>query len=204
MSFSSLPYDSCTYLHDLKESVKMGKYQLETPLQNDNACFYPNPSIRMNSSGVSLCKDNLIEVDSELLGLNVKQTKCPSKKFTPSKEPFCNLVHMKECSFLSTEDTKMSNPPCTLRGTGWNRWEWLCENPQDRSIIPFETDINNRLIVKDNHRPCIPDVLDADNTLTHIDGIENAFAEDDNLYKYNRDTTFPVIHWRCCEEINKL
>ena len=69
-----------------------------------------------------------------------------------------NLTHWSDCN-LSREDTRMSNPPCNLRGTGINRWEWLCMNPQDRIEMPFDHNISNRIVVKDNHRPCIPKPL---------------------------------------------
>ena len=48
-----------------------------------------------------------------------------------------NLKHWKDC-YIPAEDTRLSNPSCNLRGTGWNRWEWLCLNPQDRVEIPFD------------------------------------------------------------------
>jgi hypothetical protein len=60
----------------------------------------------------------------------------------------------------TTENTRLSNPSCNLRGTGWNRWEWLCQDPQERVEIPFDYNINNRLVVRDNHRPLIPKPLD--------------------------------------------
>ena len=206
MSFNRLSYDTCSYLYDLNESMKIGEYMMKTPTQEDRGCFFPNPYIRLNKYGASLCDGNIIDVDSELMGLNVKATKCPSKKFTPSKEPFCNMVNMKECEFLSPEDTKMSNPPCTLKGTGWNRWEWLCENPQNNAIIPFETDINNRIVVKDNHRPCIPTPLDATLSLPNEHSNDENIAHKEPLqdWKTYHGTNFPIVHWRCCGEIEKL
>ena len=65
------------------------------------------------------------------------------------------LTHWKDC-MIPAEETRTSNPPCNLRGTGWNRWEWLCLDPQERVEIPFDYNIDNRIVVKDNHRPCIP------------------------------------------------
>ena len=198
MSFTRLPYDTCSYVYDMNQSMKVGDYNLKTPLQEDQF-FYPNPSVPLNKYGASVCDKDVIDVDSELMGLNVKQTKCPSKKFKPSNKPFCNLVHMKEHDEISSEETRLSNPPCTLRGTGWNRWEWLCENPQDKAIQPFETNINNRLVVKDNHRPCIPNPMN--NTLA-LPPENNSYPLPDwNTYQ---ESSYPIIHWRCCGEIEKL
>lgn len=128
----------------------------------------------------------MVDTDSELLGLFRKNSRNPDKKYKPccegttcsSGEPCgqgvsgaCksnnvhlkqgqragdqNLRHWKDC-MVPAEDTRLSNPPCTLRGTGWNRWEWLCLDPQERVEMPFDWNINNRIVVKDNHRPLIP------------------------------------------------
>ena len=198
MSFNRLPYDSCSYLYELNESIKIGEYHLNTP-RNDHACFYPNPSVPLNKNGVSLCDKDMVDVDSELMGLNVKATKCPSRKYNPVNK-FCNLIHMKDCDKLASEETRMSNPPCTLRGTGWNRWDWLCNNPQDAAITPFETLINNRMVVKDNHRPCIPEPMPFDDVLPVTDN-EEAVLPDWQTYE---KASFPIVHWRCCGEISKL
>ena len=70
-----------------------------------------------------------------------------------------NLKHYRDC-FIPAEHSRISNPSCNLRGTGWNRWEWLCKNPQERIEIPFDFNISNRILSKDNHRPCIPNPID--------------------------------------------
>jgi len=70
-----------------------------------------------------------------------------------------NHMNFSNC-FTPTESTRLSNPPCTLRGTGWNRWEWLCKNPQDRVEVPFDHMIDSVLMAKDNHRPLLPKPMD--------------------------------------------
>jgi hypothetical protein len=66
-----------------------------------------------------------------------------------------NLVDFPVCRF-GIEDTRLSNPPSTLRGTGVNRFNPLCFNPQEKIFFPGELHIPSRIIMKDNHRPCIP------------------------------------------------
>jgi len=66
-----------------------------------------------------------------------------------------SLVDMPSCSF-NTEDTRLSNPPATLRGTGVNRFETLCFNPQEKIFFPGDYHVPTRLVFRDNHRPCIP------------------------------------------------
>lgn len=165
MSFTRLNSDTCTYEHNLKQSTGPSEYLLMTPHDRCNECFQTDPSIRMSHqvrapSGVSRCADHhIIDVDSELKNIVRPATNCPTGKYLGEK--FCNLKHFRDCDRRApTEGTRLSNPPCTLRGTGWNRWEWLCRNPQDKALVPFDYNINYRLIAKDNHRPCIPKPID--------------------------------------------
>lgn len=64
-----------------------------------------------------------------------------------------NLVDLPNCNF-PIENTRLSNPPSTLRGTGWNRFENLCFDPQDQLFFPGKYHIMTRLESKDNHRMC--------------------------------------------------
>ena len=152
-------------------------------------CYPKNPTIRLQKEGGSVDKSRfLVDVSSDLLGLNVtpgpyrSNSRDPSHKYVPiCEQQLCNsgepcgqgvigdckngvngdnMEHFPDCEIPSSEDTRISNPSCNLRGTGWNRWDWLCKNPQERVEIPFDWNINNRLVVKDNHRPCIPTPID--------------------------------------------
>ena len=65
-----------------------------------------------------------------------------------------NLVNFPNC-FFPTEDTRLNNPAENLRGTGWNRFESLCKNPQEQITFPGAYMTPTRLVVKDNHRPSV-------------------------------------------------
>lgn len=66
-----------------------------------------------------------------------------------------NLTDFKTCHF-PVEDTRLSNPSSNLRGTGWNRFQPLCLDPQKNILFSGEIGIPSRLVFKDNHRPCVP------------------------------------------------
>lgn len=158
MSQTRLPYDSCATAFELKQSVRPGHYMVTAPWCE--SCVNYEPHNRLSRTGVSVC-DSLVDVDSELMGITRKQSRCPALKYIPPAGS-CSLKRPKECDnvFLTTEDCRVSNPPCTMRCTGWNRWESLCRNPQERVMIPFEWNIDYRRVVKDNHRPCLNKPLD--------------------------------------------
>jgi len=172
MSFNRLDYDTCAYKQELSESIGPGEYQLSTPNINCEDCFTKDPQLVLQRSGVSVAKTvPMIDVDSELMNITRKLSNCSSNDFIPkfnSEGEIDNSleqVHFKDCAMPTIENTRLSNPACNLRGTGWNRWEWLCNNPQERVLIPFDTNIANRLVLKDNHRPVIPKPLDQEGIL---------------------------------------
>jgi hypothetical protein len=206
MSFNRLNYDTCAYKQNLYQSVGPGEYRLTEPPNSCNICLPETPQIRLQKQGVSVRGDMpLIDVDSELLNLTRPATNCPSKKYVPDGSQ-CgltnpnapqnrNLEHGSNCHF-GIEDTRISNPPCTLRGTGWNRFEWLCLDPQDRVLMPFDNNISNRIVVKDNHRPCIPTPIDVRYSLPP----QASDPITDNTAKVMSVPTGPVsVHWQSAQ-----
>ncbi len=168
-----------------------------------------------------------IDVDSELSGLFRKNTRNPKNQYHPycngqqcangkpckPGDPSCcnskefkvkrgdrfgdqKLRHWEDC-FTPAEDTRLSNPPCTLRSTGWNRWEWLCLNPQDRVEAPFDHNISNRILVKDNHRPLIPNPISQDPALPK----QNDLPCEKTAATCGNFTQPASVHWRNCETI---
>ena len=168
MSFNRLNYDTCSYKQVLAESIGPGEYQLGQPFVSCKPCFNKDPRYRLQRNGASLqSKMSMVDTDSELMNLTRDASNCSAKKHNPTftqngeiKNQNSELLDLVECADLTSEDTRLSNPPCTLRGTGWNRWEWLCQDPQERVEIPFDYNINNRLVVRDNHRPLVPKPID--------------------------------------------
>jgi len=172
MSFNRLNYDTCAYKHVLSETVGPCEYQIGTPHISCDPCFPTDPAYRLQRQGASVSgQQKMIDVDSELMGITRIASNCPSKNYLPkenNKGELCQgevLHHYKDCDVATAEETRTSNPPCNLRGTGWNRWEWLCMDPQERVLIPFDNAVSNRIIVKDNHRPCIPNPIDVEPSL---------------------------------------
>ncbi len=173
-------YDSCNYSYDVAQQTGMNRYHLD-PISTKNCeeCRGVAPGV-LGNRGVSTYQDiSLVDVDAELKNITRRYSKCPDNKYKP-KCHFCGmslqdstmksceecmgkLRHVKPCHIFP-DDTRLVNPPCTLRGTGWSQhvFEDLCLNPQDpeRIFNPAEVGINYRLVVKDNHKPCIPRPLD--------------------------------------------
>jgi hypothetical protein len=159
MAFTRNRYDINNYKRDLYSTIGQGNYTLNNPNESCNKCL--SGDMPNSTNGVSSC-DSCVDVDSELMGLNVKNSKCPSRLYLPSNKQYCDFKDEKDCPVFTGEATRLSNPPCTLRGTGWNRWEWLCQDPQDKAIEPHRNVLrqDTRLMTKDSYRPCIPNLLE--------------------------------------------
>ena len=159
-----LSYDSCSYNEKLKRTVGPGLYALNTPYNDCSDCriLPDDPSIRYQAYGPNTCTmQKAVDDSSELLGLNYKNSKCNANEYTPGKyipTSGCNVntVDNPRGCQAPTEDTRISNPACNLKGTGINRWEWLCFDPQQRAIEAYDrVPVNYRMVAKDNHTPII-------------------------------------------------
>ena len=82
MSFNRLPYDTCAYKQVLTETIGPGIYQINRPQVSCEPCFPDDPQIRLQSRGASVSKTtSLIDIDSEMLGITRKNSRCPEKKY---------------------------------------------------------------------------------------------------------------------------
>lgn len=170
MAKASLRHDDCSYQEQLRRSIGPGMYMLGTPANDCSSCAQDvpeDPFLRYQHWGPGTCAPGAaVDDGSELRGINYKATMCSANQYLPGKyaaKGACQVPGAqritRSCS-TPTESTRLSNPPCTLRGTGWNRWEWLCYDPQDRAVIPFEHQTAFRIVAKDNHKPCIEEPID--------------------------------------------
>lgn len=178
-NFNNLIYDTGAYCADLRQSTAPLQYTLDPINANNCTACRPADVGWIAKQGVSVTHEiPLIDVESDLKLLNYRATRDPMKKYRPCC-PYCKkcfegypcgggvvagccdcqakMYHFPECA-IGTDYSRITNPPCTLRGTGVNRFQPLCLDPQDlnRWLYPGEVGINNRMVVKDNFVPCIP------------------------------------------------
>lgn len=158
-SMNRRTYDGCKTSDDLRVTTGPGRYQLDAPPKYCDATFAPEPTVRQQFWGASLNSAFIkTDVESDLLNLNRPTTRTVCDQYDPMSNEVnksADTVHVKETSFPQTH-TRLVDPPCTGRATGWNRWEWLCDNPQETVMIPFDNMVTTRLQQKDQFRPCIP------------------------------------------------
>lgn len=144
------------YRHDINKmtenneiSTGPGRWALGVPNAYGNAVYAPEPTIRMQKWGAAHdMSSTKTDVESDLWNLARPTTKVVCGQFNPATEKERKLTPMPEASFPETH-ARLVDPPCTLRATGANRWQWLYENPQENVAIPFEWAIDTRHANKD-------------------------------------------------------
>jgi len=210
MSFNRLAYDTCAYEQQLNQAKGPGEYTLNVPKATCEPCFPADPRHKLQNQGSSTVGKNQfinVDVESDLKGQTRLASKCATRNFMPNCETN-KLTHYRDC-VMTSEETRTTNPSSNLRGTGWNRWEWLCLNPQDKvsfenypnGITPFDSYVNNRQLVKDNHRPCLPKPLDQEAGLPGGKYVEEGElcnqglgCEINNVWEV--PTSAPSVQWR--------
>lgn len=150
------------YKYDLPKMVENnevttgpGRYRLGVPNAYGNAVFVPDATIRMQKWGASHdMSSTKTDVESDLWNISrppVRSSTCG--QYTPEQGAAVanRLTPMPETDFPMTHG-RLVDPPCTLRSSGWNRWDWLCQDPQANVMIPFEWAVDSRHAAKDSFR----------------------------------------------------
>ena len=119
------------------QSLGPGHYFRNT-VKTEGEPVYPwAPTARIQKIGGSLLADsNIVDVDSELMGLTRKNSKDPKEHYKPSEEKIIKYLNLED-GFFHQESTLLNNPPHLLRGQTKNRWESVFKNPQENILEPF-------------------------------------------------------------------
>jgi hypothetical protein len=182
-NWSRTKYDGGSLEIDTLQSTSALEYMLDPNYaERCHQCRAPGPGWIGKQGNSFDTYRPIVDTESELFNLNRVLTRDPNYQYLPfcpqcggcddgypcggGVTKGCNrcqppLFHFPSCD-LKFEYTRTSNPTMTLRETGINRFQPICLNPQDRNRWehPGETGINYRMVVKDNHVPCLPYPLD--------------------------------------------
>lgn len=144
-------WDDIHQADDLRIATFAGRYAF-TPFRNCPASFPVNPTTRIQESGASYVSGKWkTEVESDLRGIGRPPTRWRADNLLYN--PNTNDINNSGLTSLEDENhpqvfNRVSNPPCTLRATGWNRWQPLFHNPQSTFETPFDFFIPSRDIDK--------------------------------------------------------
>ena len=148
-SMTRYKYDLNKMVENNEISTGPGRWALGVPNAYGNAIFAPDPTVRQQKWGASHdMSSTKTDVESDLRNLGRPTTRSACGQYSP-EQGVRTLTAMPEADFPMTHG-RLVDPPCTLRGSGWNRWEWLCQNPQENAMMPFEWGVDSRHATKDS------------------------------------------------------
>lgn len=85
MALTNLKYDSCSYKEDLKEEVSYLNYLLD--INKFYRCSPCRPELGIvGGTNVSNINGNLVDLESNLFGIDRRNSKCSAKKYIPPCE----------------------------------------------------------------------------------------------------------------------
>ena len=138
---------------DLRITRYAVKYYANPPGINCPQSYPVDVTTRIQHSGAGYVNDTWkTDVESDLKNINRLSTRVKNNNIqhNPATNKFTNA------EYVSPPDesfpllfNRLNNPPCTLRATGWNRWESLPHQPQLAFETPFDFFIPSRDIDKE-------------------------------------------------------
>lgn len=150
-------FDDFHQVDDARITSYAMRYYINPPDANCPVSFPVDATTRIQKSGVSWPMEQWrTDVESDLKGVNrfgsrvASRPDCERGSYNPERNPMNNtpLVPAPDESFPLLFQ-RLVNPPCTLRATGWNRWESLPHQPQLNFETPFDHFIPSRQLDKE-------------------------------------------------------
>lgn len=198
-------YDPMAYKQSLTQSTGASDYIMGTPWHQCPPCLPTDSRRNPLGQGVAQCTSaSLIDIDSELQGIARHNSRASCEKFQAGSTPCKTIAPIPDCPAADrSEDTRLSNPPCTLRSTGFNRWEWLCKDPQASVEVPFDFNVNSQLIAKDSHRPLLPTPVDPRPLLPPDEDAPIHASASMPACPQEKLANLPMVSWQACDMISR-
>jgi hypothetical protein len=128
------------------------RYYLNPPDANCPTSFPVDATVRLQKSGASWPTGQWkTDVESDLKGINRlgSRVRCDGVLYQPGSGFTATPLQPAPDESFPMVFNRLTNPPCTLRATGWNRWESLPHQPQLTFETPFDTFIPSRMLDKE-------------------------------------------------------
>jgi len=143
-------------MDDMRITSYALRYYANPPEANCPSMFPVEPTTRIQSQGNSWpAAQWRTDVETDLKGINRygNRVRAEDKLYNPDTNKFNNtpLEHAQDGTF-PLNFNRLHNPPCTLRATGWNRWQPLFHQPQETFEQPFDYFIPSRTIDKERFK----------------------------------------------------
>jgi hypothetical protein len=149
-------FDDFHQVDDMRITSYSLRYYLNPPDANCPVSYPMDVTTRIQMSGASWPVGKWkTDVESDLLGINRfgSRIRADKKLYNPDTNAMNNtpLQAAPDETFPQLFQ-RLTNPPCTLRATGWNRWEALPHQPQLNFETPFDRFIPSKSLDKERYK----------------------------------------------------
>ena len=161
-ALTHLRNDPFHQVDDMRITSYAARYYLNPPAKNCPTTFPTDATTRIQYSGASWVNDEWkTDVESDLFNINrfgsrvrnANEINGVKHQYNPSQNAMNNTSYEAVPDSSSPQVfNKLTNPPCTLRATGWNRWIDLPHQPQNTYETPFDYFIPSRDLDKERRK----------------------------------------------------
>ena len=150
MAFTRFHDDPCRIVKQNQQMTDQGRWILNVPGNGDKPCYMMDPQIIPQKWAGNLWT-NCIDVQSSLLGIDRKLTRgdCLVGYTNPLKELNTQPIQYPTCDSLTTEQSRVTNPAWMYKDLEQVDWYYLPIDPQENVFMPFQNNINTRVLEKD-------------------------------------------------------
>jgi hypothetical protein len=155
MAFTRFHDDPSRIKKQSELSTFAGRYQLNTPGPGANLPYFADPQVRLEKWGANTMT-NTVNLESDLFGLSRKLNRdlIDENSYKKHAAPTSSNSYNNAPEFV--EESRASHPAWMYRDLEHKRWEkpWL--NPLANLEKGFHSNIQTRILEKDNFVPTIP------------------------------------------------
>jgi hypothetical protein len=155
MAFTRFRDDPYRIQKQLQESTDIGRYVINVPGNGDKPYYVNDPHLRMQKWGGNLMT-NSINLESDLFGL----TRNLNRDCNNINDYKINSVNSSQINYPTiktvTDQSRSTHPAWLYKDLEQNNFKILHLNPQENVCIPFNYNLNSRIIEKDSYKPQYP------------------------------------------------
>ena len=149
MAFTRFNYDESRTKKQLQQSTDPGRWVMNVPGNGSHPCYIEDPQIIIQKWGANL-RTNTINLESELLGVSKQLNRdCLNvDNYTKYNVPN-QKINYPDCKNTITEQSRTIMPVWTARDLEQVDWYYPPLNPQENVCLPFQSNLNTRILDKD-------------------------------------------------------
>jgi len=155
MAFTRFHDDPCRIKKQLQESTDQGRYILNVPGNGEKPYYMDDPYLRLQRWGGNLMT-NTINVENDLKGLTRPINRdCSVENDYKKHTAKSSSIEYPKMGTI-TDQSRATHPAWMSRDLEQVNWSILQLNPQENTCIPFQNNLNTRIIEKDKFVPSYP------------------------------------------------